>query len=129
MPQLLAIAFLIGCLAPQSVLSKDVSDDLISGIRIIDGVCLTKRTDRLVYRHKNATNVYIAFDVLKKGMVDVFTWDILKREYEYDRILHQLSFDLVFNLFFRPYLKKMIFYFMKRANTPVYGHIALSVLR
>ena len=106
MPQLLAIAFLIGCLAPQSVLSKDVSDDLISGIRIIDGVCLTKRTDRLVYRHKNATNVYIAFDVLKKGMVDVFTWDILKREYEYDIILHQLSFDLVLNLFFRPYLKK-----------------------
>lgn len=36
------------------------------------------RSDRLVYRFKNDTYVYVAFDTLKTGMVDVFSWDIIK---------------------------------------------------
>ena len=51
-----------------------------SGIKIIDGLCLPKRADRLVYRHENDTHVYIAFDVLKTGKVHVYSWDLLKGE-------------------------------------------------
>lgn len=50
----------------------------LSGINLLDGICLDKRSDRLVYRHKNDTHVYVAFDVLKTGEVHVFTWNIIR---------------------------------------------------
>lgn len=51
-----------------------------SGMNIIDGLCMNRRTDRLVYRHKNDTHVYIAFDVLKTGKVHVYTWGIIRAD-------------------------------------------------
>ena len=60
-----------------SVASKAASNPP-SGIHILDGICLEGGADRLVYRHKNETHVYVAFDVLKKGLVLMYWWGIIK---------------------------------------------------
>ncbi|KAH3884403.1 uncharacterized protein LOC127837148 [Dreissena polymorpha] len=49
-----------------------------SGYQIIDGICLGKRSDRLIYRHRNDTHIFIAFDILKSGTVDVYTWQLVQ---------------------------------------------------
>lgn len=73
----------IGCFVCVSTRHVDVTTDSnITGMRIIDGVCLNVRTDRLVYRFKNDSYVYIAFDTLKTGMVDVFSWTIVNSEFK-----------------------------------------------
>lgn len=76
----LATILLIGCFIDEHVTPRRVTEP-ISGIQIIDGICLAQRTDRLVYRHKNSTHVIIAFDILKKGVVDVFIWEIIRRKF------------------------------------------------
>ncbi|KAL3856293.1 hypothetical protein ACJMK2_011064 [Sinanodonta woodiana] len=49
-----------------------------SGINLLRGLCMPDKTDRLVYRHRNNTHVFIAFDILKQGKVQMFLWDIIK---------------------------------------------------
>ena len=71
------ICLLIGYFTHVIVTSKPATPPP-SGIHILDGICMAKRTDRLVYRHRNDTHVYVAFDVLKKGRVVVYWWDIIK---------------------------------------------------
>ena len=72
---------LIGCLTFVTVTSKPTGELVTappSGIHMLDGICMSKRTDRLVYRHRNDTHIYIAFDVLKKGRVLIYSWEINK---------------------------------------------------
>lgn len=86
-----ATILLIGCFIDEHVAPRHVTES-ISGIQIIDGICLAQRTDRLVYRHKNSTHVIIAFDILKKGVVDVFIWEIIRRKFTVrtiDQIYHK----------------------------------------
>ncbi|KAK3611694.1 hypothetical protein CHS0354_034359 [Potamilus streckersoni] len=49
-----------------------------SGIHLLRGLCMPDKTDRLVYRHRNNTHVFIAFDILKQGKVQMFLWEIIK---------------------------------------------------
>ncbi|XP_052802688.1 uncharacterized protein LOC128232926 [Mya arenaria] len=67
------IFLLIGCLYDVTAPAPAPS-----GVHILDGLCLPKRTDRLLYRNRNDTHIYIAFDILKKGVVDVYSWKVLK---------------------------------------------------
>ncbi|XP_060574639.1 uncharacterized protein LOC132732266 [Ruditapes philippinarum] len=76
MLQSVVTLLLIGCVV--CVTSRHVETEKVTGYRIIDGLCMNSRSDRLVYRHKNDSYVYIAFDILKTGMVDVFSWNIVK---------------------------------------------------
>ncbi|KAL4223648.1 hypothetical protein ACF0H5_017116 [Mactra antiquata] len=50
----------------------------LTGFEIIEGLCMNDRSDILVYRYRNDSYVYVAFDALKTGRVDVFTWEIIK---------------------------------------------------
>lgn len=68
---------LLGCFVYVSSRHVRSPASRITGIRIIDGLCMNVRTDRLVYRYKNDSYAYIAFDTLKTGMVDVFSWNIV----------------------------------------------------
>lgn len=77
MPWLTA-GLLFGCLLAGYSTHVRRDAENIKGFRIIDGLCMNKRSDRLVYRYKNETYVYIAFDMLKTGIVDIFSWDIVK---------------------------------------------------
>ena len=43
---------------------------------VINDVCMPKRTDRLVYRYRNDTHVYVGFDVLSECTVYSMTWRI-----------------------------------------------------
>jgi len=72
------ILLLIGCIYHVTPVTSKSSAP--SGVQILDGLCMARRTDRLLYRHRNDTHIYIAFDVLKTGTVDVFTWELLKCE-------------------------------------------------
>ncbi|XP_045173497.1 uncharacterized protein LOC123535041 [Mercenaria mercenaria] len=79
MQQSVVTIFLIGfvvCVTSRHVI-REAPVPKYTGIRIIDGLCMNVRTDRLVYRYKNDSYVYIAFDILKTGMVDVFSWTIV----------------------------------------------------
>ncbi|KAL3856288.1 hypothetical protein ACJMK2_011062 [Sinanodonta woodiana] len=59
---------------------------------IISDVCMPRDTDRIVYRSKNATNVYVGFDYVESGIVHFMQWalqgeNILPRgKAEYDSV-------------------------------------------
>ena len=80
MQQTVVTLLLIGCVVcvTSRHVERDKTKPVYTGIKIIDGLCMNPRSDRLVYRYKNDSYVYIAFDILKTGMVDVFSWNIVK---------------------------------------------------
>ncbi|KAK3611693.1 hypothetical protein CHS0354_034358 [Potamilus streckersoni] len=79
---------ILGDILKLSMASK--SDKPVSSI--ISDVCMPRDSDRIVYRSKNATNVYVGFDSVEIGIVHFMQWalegeNILPRgKGEYDSV-------------------------------------------
>lgn len=55
-----------------------ISDAVLMKDKISAGICLSSGTDRLVYRFKNDTMIFIGFDVLDTSIVYSTSWKLVQ---------------------------------------------------